>query len=215
MTELFAGNKVSWSNRGEHTDRDSVQVRADFKYVESIVRTRQTKLEMPNPEIEITHRLHPKARFTFFPTKDICERSRCVLPKPIRTVNHPDAAWQSGFPELLLYSGQVLPRRLLQILRVEAFNDVTRKLVKDIEAVVSLTSNMRSAISLGSAYARVQIATIYFRGGVMPVCPTALGFSPLRKYSDFCTTFSNKRLKTTGGMRKTVAIETCLSKTTA
>jgi hypothetical protein len=130
MTELFAGNKVSWSNRGECTGKDSVEVRADFKYVEIIVRTRQAKLDMPNPEIEITHRLHPKARFTFLPTEDTCEHSRCVLLKPTRTVNHPDAAWPSHILELLLYSDQVLPRRLSQILRVEALNDDTRNLVK-------------------------------------------------------------------------------------
>jgi hypothetical protein len=69
MAELFASNKVRWSNRGERTGKDSVEVRADFKYVEIIVRTRLTKLEMPNPEIEITHRLHPKARFTFLPLR--------------------------------------------------------------------------------------------------------------------------------------------------
>jgi hypothetical protein len=62
MTELFAGNKVSWSKRGERTGKDLVEVRADFKYVEIILRTRQTKLEMPNPEFEIKHRLHPKAK---------------------------------------------------------------------------------------------------------------------------------------------------------
>jgi hypothetical protein len=51
MTKFFPGNKVAWSNRGERTGKDSVEVRADLKFVKIIVRTRQTKLEMPNSEV--------------------------------------------------------------------------------------------------------------------------------------------------------------------
>jgi hypothetical protein len=48
----------------------------------------------------------------------------------------------------------------------------------------------------------VGIVMITFKRGDIQVCPTELGFNALRKYSKFCTIFSNTRLKTTRGMRK-------------
>jgi hypothetical protein len=121
MTALCPGYKVLWSNKGERASINSIGVRANFKYVEIIVRTWRTKREMPNPEIEIANYLHPKARCIFLPAEDACEGSRCVLPKPTRTVHHPSASRPSRFPDLILYSDQVLLRRLLQILRFKTF----------------------------------------------------------------------------------------------